>query len=106
MAVAKTKKAKTRKNVPWRGWKNERPSARERTKMLKSCGRKCFLGPKKSFPVCKKNTCKVSRKGVYAAYVRARQTHRAGISHKAKRKLRALRRSKTKRKRKGWSAPK
>ncbi len=90
MAVAKTKKAKTRKNVPWRGWKREKPSARERTKMLKTCGRRCFLGPKKSFPVCKKNTCRVSRKGVYAAYVRARQTHRPAISRKAKRKLRTM----------------
>jgi hypothetical protein len=52
--------------------------------MLKKCGKKCFLGPKKSFPICKKNTCKVSKKGVYAAYVRARQYHHKNISQKAK----------------------
>jgi len=34
---------KTRKNILWKGWKNERPSYAERTKMLKSCGKKCFL---------------------------------------------------------------
>jgi hypothetical protein len=76
--------AKTRKNVPWKGWKNEKPSIHQRTVMLKKCGKKCFLGPKKSFPICKKNTCKISKKGVYAAYVRARQYHRNSISQKAK----------------------
>ena len=76
--------SKTRKNIPWKGWKNEKPSAHQRTVMLKKCGKKCFLGPKKSFPICKKNTCKVSKKGVYAAYVRARQYHHKNISQKAK----------------------
>ena len=64
---------KTRKNLPWRGWKQEQPSIHQRTVMLKKCGKKCFLGRQKSFPICKKNTCTVSKKGVYAAYVRARQ---------------------------------
>jgi len=64
---------KTRKNVPWRGWKNEKPGYHQKTVMLKKCGKKCFLGPNTSFPICKKNTCKVSKKGVYAAYVRSRQ---------------------------------
>jgi len=41
--------------------------------MLKNCGKKCFLGPDKSFPICTKNTCKVNNKGIYAAYVRAKQ---------------------------------
>jgi hypothetical protein len=80
--------SKTQKNVPWKGWKRENPSARQRTIMMKRCGNKCFLGPNKSFPICKKNTCKVSKKGVYAAYVRARQYHRYKISKKAKRMLR------------------
>jgi hypothetical protein len=75
---------KTRKNVPWRGWKSENPGAHQRTVMMRKCGKKCFLGPKKSFPICKKNTCKVSKKGVYAAYVRSRQYHRRNISQKAK----------------------
>jgi hypothetical protein len=59
--------------VQWRGWKKEQPNTRQRTKMLKRCGKKCFLGTKKTFPICKKNTCKRSRKGIYAAYVRARE---------------------------------
>jgi len=76
--------SKTRKNVPWKGWKSEKPSTHQRTVMLRKCGKKCFLGPKKSFPICKKNACKVSKKGVYAAYVRARQYHKIKISQKAK----------------------
>jgi hypothetical protein len=76
--------SKTSKNVPWRGWKNEKPNTHQRTVMFKKCGKKCFLGPKKSYPICKKNTCKVSKKGVYAAYVRARQYHKKNISQKAK----------------------
>jgi len=65
--------SKTRKNLPWRGWKQEKPGFHQRTIMKKNCGKKCFLGTKKSFPICKKNTCKISRKGVYAAYVRAKE---------------------------------
>lgn len=66
-------KVKTRKNLPWSGWSREKPGYHQKTVMLKKCGRKCFLGPNKSFPICKKNTCKISRKGVYAAYVRAKE---------------------------------
>ncbi len=79
---------KTRKNVPWRGWKSEKPGVHQKTLMMKRCGKKCFLGPNMSYPICKKNTCKISKKGVYAAYVRARQYHRNKISKKAKRILR------------------
>ena len=67
-----------------KGWKNEKPGYKQKTVMIKRCGRKCFLGPKKSFPICKKNTCKVSSKGVYSAYIRARQYHKQSISKKAK----------------------
>lgn len=81
---------RTRKNVPWRGWKLEKPDYHQKTMMLKKCGKKCFLGPNKSFPICKKNTCKISRKGVYAAYVRARQYHRYKISKKAHNRLKTL----------------
>ena len=73
MTMTRTKTRKMRKNVPWRGWSKEKPSTHQRTVMFNKCGNKCFLGPNKSFPICKKNTCKVSRKGVYAAYVRARE---------------------------------
>jgi len=64
---------KTRKNLPWSGWKQQKPGFHQKTVMLKKCGKKCFLGTRKSFPICKKNTCTISKKGVYAAYVRARE---------------------------------
>jgi len=82
--------SRTRKNVPWRGWKRENPNQHQRTVMLKKCGKKCFLGTRKSFPICKKNTCTVSKKGVYAAYVRARQTKRNRIASKARRMLKRM----------------
>jgi len=81
---------KTRRNgrgSATRGWKKEQPGYRERTTMLKKCGSKCFLGPNKKYPVCKKNTCKISSKGVYSAFIRARQYHNNKISKKANRLL-------------------
>ena len=86
---------KTRRNgrgSATKGWKNQKPSYRERSVMLKKCGKKCFLGTKKSFPICKKNTCKVSPRGVYSAYIRARQYSSKGqkyitVSKKANRIL-------------------
>ena len=50
--------SKTRKN----GWSKQQPGAHQRTLMLKRCGKKCFLGPNKSFPICSKNTCKINKK--------------------------------------------
>lgn len=86
----------TRKNrgsgVATRGWKSEKPGFHQKTIMMNNCGKKCFLGPEKSFPICKKNTCKVSSKGLYAAYIRARQYRTRGrkymnISKKANKML-------------------
>ena len=77
--------SKTRRNgrgSATKGWKNEKPSYRQRSVMLKKCGKKCFLGTKKSFPICKKNTCKVSPKGVYSAYIRARQYSSKGQKYR------------------------
>ena len=78
--------SKTRKNqgrgVATRGWKNEKPGYHQRTVMLKRCGKKCFLGSKKSFPICKKNTCSISSKGVYSAYIRARQYRTKGRKYR------------------------
>jgi hypothetical protein len=80
---------------PWSGWKRDAPTRKERTIMYKKCGKKCFLGSKKSFPICSKNTCKINKKGVYAAYVRAREYRKRGskyyaISHKARKLLKIL----------------
>lgn len=68
-----TKKNLTRKRVPWRGWNKIKPTYHQRTLMKEKCGKKCFLGPNKSFPVCAKNTCKISTKGLWAAYVRSKE---------------------------------
>jgi hypothetical protein len=68
-----TRSNKTRKNIPWKGWSKQKPTTHQRSLMLRNCGNKCFLGPNKSFPICKKNTCKVSKKGLYSAYIRARE---------------------------------
>ena len=83
--MSKTRK-RMRKSVT-RGWKKQAPNYHQRTVMLKRCGRKCFLGSKKSYPICKKNTCKISSKGVYSAYIRARQYKHANISRKANKLL-------------------
>ena len=75
----------TRKNgrgSATRGWKNQAPGFHERTIMLKKCGKKCFLGTRKSFPICKKNTCKIAPKGVYSAYIRARQYSSKGEKYR------------------------
>jgi hypothetical protein len=56
-----------------KGWAKQQPGTHQRTLMLKRCGKKCFLGPNKSFPICTKNTCKINKKGVRAAYMRARE---------------------------------
>ena len=84
--------SQTKKNNYVKGWKNEKPSVHERTIMKKRCGKKCFLGSKKSFPICKKHTCKISSKGIYAAYMRSRQFRAKGskyrsISSKSKKML-------------------
>lgn len=80
-----------------RGWSKQSPGTHERTLMMERCGKKCFLGPKKSFPICRRGTCKRNKKGVYAAYIRAREyTTRNGsekyrrIARTAKRMLRKL----------------
>ena len=52
--------------------------------MKRDCGRKCFLGPDKSFPICKKYTCDVSKKGLWAAYIRAREWGQKRSTYKGK----------------------
>jgi hypothetical protein len=60
-------------NKSVKGWSKQSPNARQRTKMLRKCGKKCFLGSNKSFPICTKNTCKINKKGVRSAYMRAKE---------------------------------
>ena len=83
--MAKT--LKRGRGVATRGWKKEKPGYHQKSVMLKKCGKKCFLGPNKSYPICKKNTCKISPRGVYSAFIRSRQYHRKNISKKANKML-------------------
>jgi hypothetical protein len=81
--VSKTRKIrKNKKGQPTKGWSKLKPSTHQRTLMLKKCGKRCFLGPNKSFPICRKQTCKVSSKGVYAAYIRAKQWGKSKKTYK------------------------
>jgi hypothetical protein len=74
----------TRKAMPDKGWGKLAPRGHARTVMLRNCGKKCFLGPKKSFPICAKGTCRRNRKGIEAAYIRARQWGKPRKSYKSK----------------------
>ena len=82
--MTKTRKNRNRRGSgsATRGWKKQQPGTHNRTVMMRKCGKKCFLGPNQSFPICKKNTCTVSKKGVYAAYIRSRQYSRKNKSYR------------------------
>lgn len=85
------RKTRKRKHSPARGWGKLAPSGKQRTKMYRKCGKKCFLGTKTpgnrqhpNFPICAKGTCKVNKKGLYAAYLRSRQWGKKRSSYKGK----------------------
>ena len=87
--MAYTRKKKSRKSVPWKGWGKLAPKGVQRTRMYKKCGKKCFLGTKTrgdkqhpDFPICAKGTCKVNKKGLWAAYIRAKQWGKSRSSYK------------------------
>ncbi len=74
------KSIKIKKKVPWYGWKKIAPFGDSRIKMYIKFGNKCFLGSRKlinkkypNFPICTKGTCTINKKGLYAAYIRAKQ---------------------------------
>ena len=75
---------RSRRMVPWAGWGKVAPKGHERTVMKRDCGDKCFLGPDKSFPICASGTCDIDDKGLWAAYVRARQWGNEASSYKGK----------------------
>lgn len=74
-------------SVKSRKWSHVAPKRiGERSALLAKCGRRCFLGPAKSFPICARlvsgsgssarssaTACKIDRRGVQAAYIRARE---------------------------------
>ena len=63
----------SKRRPPWAGWGKLKPNRIQRRRMKKKCGRKCFLGPDISFPICTKNTCRRNKKGIASAYIRAKQ---------------------------------
>ena len=79
-----------RQKMTTKGWSKQQPGTHQRTVMMKKCGKKCFLGPNKSFPICKKNTCKISKKGVYAAYIRSRQYRKSKKNRNVTKKTKKL----------------
>ncbi len=68
-------------------WSHDAPkSVGDRRSVLQKCGHRCFLGPGKTFPICARlgsgagaaaaaagGECKIDRRGVQAAYSRARE---------------------------------
>jgi len=85
MAITRKRKSATR------GWHKVSPNTRrQRTRMMKRCGHKCFLGPHMSFPICNKYTCKVNKKGVQSAYNRARQFKHTLVAYKAANMLKRM----------------
>ena len=84
-----------------RRWTKKNPGTHQRTIMMKKCGKKCFLGSEKTFPICEKNTCKVNPGGIQAAYIRAREMtrraregtigkHRASYYYRVAKKAKAM----------------
>ena len=59
-----------------KSWRRNQPTTHERSLQMKKCGKKCFLGSKKSFPICNAGTCEPNKGGIMAAYVRAREMTR------------------------------
>ena len=79
-------RSRPRSSRPHNKWSNDAPkSVGDRTAVLQKCGRRCFLGPGTSFPICARlgsaaaaaaaggGDCKIDRRGVQAAYSRARE---------------------------------
>lgn len=78
------------------GWAKQAPGTRARREMKKKCGSKCFLGPvsESCFPICATGTCKINNKGIFAAYVRARE-HGSAKYKRSTRKRSSNKRSST-----------
>jgi len=74
----KRKKSRGRPRSPVKcgnpkGWSALSPGGHERTVMLDKCGKKCFLGRDKTFPICAAGSCSHNQKGISAACIRGRQ---------------------------------
>ncbi len=69
-------KKRTRKQYlrSLKNWSKAQPTYHERTLMQKKCGDNCFLGTRKSFPICRPN-CTIDNGGVMSAYMRAKEMY-------------------------------
>ena len=78
---AEQSRSRSRSSHGTRKWSRVAPkTVGERSALLAKCGHRCFLGPRKTFPICPRlgsgsgsGSCKVDRRGVAAAYSRARE---------------------------------
>ena len=90
------RKKSRRKSKSMKGWAkmlSPKPGP-ERRKMMKKCGSRCFLRPRNlGYPICTKNTCKQSRKGLLAAVARGKQNHDEYVVSRARRLLKSKKRS-------------
>jgi len=68
-----------------KSWHKHAPKTKSARERLKDrCGSKCFLQPGTlAFPICPTNRCAPACEGLLAAFVRARQTHRAKVARLA-----------------------
>ena len=81
-------KRSVKRSVQVRGWARMSPKrGSERHKLLKNCGKKCFLDPKnEKYPICAKGKgCKINCGGLLAAKIRARQYKHDDIARLAER---------------------
>jgi len=73
-----------------RGWGKMAPKrGSQRDKMARRCGKKCFAGSLKarSYPVCRKGTCRVEDKGLCAALYYAQLLGHKRLTRKLKKAI-------------------
>jgi len=67
-----------------RSWTKRQPTTRrQRTQMYRKCGKPCFLGTRKSFPICNPD-CSLNRGGLQSAFIRAREMQTRAHTRKNK----------------------
>lgn len=93
MYMVRTRKFRNKSFNRLSGWKKIAPMGKARTRMLRKCGRRCFLGSKGTFPICAKGTCKINKKGLSAAYIRSKQWGKKRSTYKGRSKPRLRRRT-------------
>lgn len=67
-------------------WSKQKPTRYERTVMSKKCegmAHPCFLGTKKSFPICSPS-CKIKKGGIMSAYIRANEMYTRSLEGKTR----------------------